>query len=227
MDNRLLWQNIPLPAWNAERMFQLYLAHTSGEPTKTERDAYARLLMVYIAANMGRRKWFSSLRRRGIDPEDAASDVLAFLIEKTPALKFDTPCVRVLLKALNTAIFRRLVSEVRASEARIDEILEAEWCQEDGSRPISFVSAGHEKNIVEWLERAMRGAEDEICQGHWRDQISICVLYRFLCRQVVRQNVILPYSQLPERLRRRISIGQHATIAYRLNKFIGAFAAAA
>lgn len=222
-DHKLLWQSVRLPPWDPHRLFELFQKHVAGNPTAQERQEYACQLMVYISANMGRRKWFASLRKRRLDPEDVAADLLMFLLRKTPSIRLEYPCVKVLLKVFNVAIYRRLISEVRQQKLILEELPATDWCEEDGSR-FAFTQAPQTPFITH-LERAMREAEDAICQGQWADQLSICVLYRYLCRMVVRQNTILTYNQLPPRLARRISPDQHTVVSYRLNRFIREFAA--
>ncbi|MGE5611665.1 MAG: hypothetical protein ACM359_20625 [Bacillota bacterium] len=224
-EKKLLWQNIPLPPWNPRRLFDLFQKHVAAVATPDEKDEYARQMMVYIAANLGRKKWFLTLRRCHLDPDDVAADLLIFLLKKTPSIHLHYPCVRVLLKVLNVAIFRRLISEIRQQKAIAEELPASDWCDEDASR-FSFSPEHQETPFIEMLQGAMRDAEETICQGQWADQISICVLYRFLCRQIVRQNTILTYNQLPPRLARRITLEEHATVSYRLNKFICQTAAA-
>jgi hypothetical protein len=222
--SKLLWQNIRLPIWSAQRLYKLYQRHVAGEATEEEKQEYAGQLMVYVAANVARGRWFASLRRCRLDAEDVAADLLLFLLRKTPSIRLDYPCVKVLLKVLNVAIHRRLLSEVRKQKLAMETLHDSDWGNEDGSRLARAASS--QTPFIEHLERAMREAEESICRGHWTDQLSICILFRYLCRQVVWQNTILTYSQLPRRLSRRISLEEHAIIAYRLNRFIRQFAEA-
>ena len=220
--SKLLWQNIRLPAWQPEKLYALFLAHVDGEPTPQQRNEYAQQLMIFISAALARRKWFNTLRRRRLDPEDVSADILMHLIKRTPSIRLEYPCVPVLLKILNVAIFRRLISEVRQNRYVPDPL--PDWCDEEGRG----VTVAHcpAPSLVGSLQDALRDAEPDLCRGRWADQISICVLYRYLCRQIFRQNTILPWSHLPARLKRRVSLEDHATIAYGLSKFIHDFAGA-
>jgi hypothetical protein len=123
------------------------------------------------------------------------------------------------LKVLNVAIYRWLVSAVRQQTVRVESL------PDDAEEGGGFLARSQPAPFLEPLRAALRQGEDTICRGHWADQIAVCVLYRYLCRQVIRQNTILAYSQLPLRLQRRVSLEDHAVIAYRLNQHIQRLAA--
>jgi hypothetical protein len=222
---KALWSGVKLPSWDANALYELYLIHRAGHPNDRQRDAFARQLMILITANFGRKRWIVSLRKAQMDPEVVAADVLTFVYQKCPTVQLETPCVKVLVSVLNRMIFNRVISI---------------WRQESGKQtavPESQTTEGGEEGFVTQqacsaqvdpgrLARLLKAAEDPVLSPVRGNITDLCVLYRYLCRQLVRQNTILTHAERPKRLRERIDPDvQHAEVSYRLNKLVRDLAA--
>lgn len=71
------------------------------------------------------------------------------------------------------------------------------------------------------LESKMRKGEEEHCNGFkTKDILGVCILYRFLCRSILRANHICRYDELPERLRQRVERSIYNVLQSRVSKFI-------
>lgn len=224
---KYLWIGVNLPQWDAARCFELYQKVSSRTASEREKDDYLRLLMVFISANLGRGKWIASLRKKRLDPEEVAADLLLFLYRRSEDNRFalKVPIAPVLLQALNTAVFRFLVSQVRKGNGLPSTTAASQVGPEDEDPMGVLDVAGPETPSVRRLSLYLREAEDRVLRDVPGDVFALLALYRLMCRAVVRQNLMLPLAQVPTRLRRRLSVEQHAIVSYRLGREIRTYAA--
>lgn len=176
--------------------------------------------MVFISANLGRRKWIPCLRRKQLDPEEVAADLLLFLYRKTPRFRLKVELCQVFLQALNTAIYRFLVSLVRKGNA-VPLVVSASQCGEDEDEGLGMLEVPAPDEVsIQRLSHFLRETEDCNLRDIPGDIFDLVKCYRLLCRAVVRFNTMTPWAKLPGHLRRRITLEQHALIAYRINRTI-------
>ena len=201
---------------------------SDGDPNKTHQDDYLKLMMVFIAANLGRNKWVPSLRRKQLDPEEVAADLLLFLYQKTAGNKFKlrTPMVPVFLQALNTAIRNFLISLVRkGNNGHTVRAASQHGTGDEGDDGSELLDAPAPDEIsLRRLVLFLKDSEDAALRDIPGDVFDLIRLYRLLCRWVVRRNAMTPHSQLPPRLRRRVSDNTHGLVSFRIGALIREYA---
>jgi hypothetical protein len=189
--------------------------------------------MILIAAHMSRTKWIQTLRKRGVDPEGVASEVLWFLYERLGRANLSVSDERVLVAFLHTSIRNKIISMHRSHIATASAAADSQTANDDADKLVGNRRATPDVDIARFA-LAMRTEEDQIVgeifrrareDGRNPDLRKLQVMYRYVCRQVVRQNTVLTHRELPHKIKLLIHIDDHATNAYLLNRFIRQFAA--
>jgi hypothetical protein len=205
--------------------------------TEREKDRYLRLLMILITAHFDFNRWFARLSDVGIDEQDAAQEVLVHLAEKAHTIRFsqaaktrsltESDSRLMLLASLHRSIGRKLIDIIRAhdsdkSVATPESVLfEGEPWDDDalidnrpGPSPERFLDPQAA------LLAALKEAEDRIVRRvRGSSIVHLCACYRYLSRRLVRDGAVPPHERMTPRLRKRVSVDEHAEIAFRINTF--------
>jgi hypothetical protein len=193
------------------------------------------MLMQLVAIAVLKRRWHNSLPKAGIDPRDAAVEILMLLLRKLPTMNVrvaDDPSkpqkekVLALLGCMYVSAYRRVMTLVqertrvreRNATDRISSAKVSRTFEETIATP-QAVDRQLQSHVL--LAATLHGGEDAICRDVPGDINSIVVAYRYLCRLLLRsQGVWTAYTKLPRRLQERISPEQHAILASRLFRLI-------
>jgi hypothetical protein len=211
-----LFGGIDLPEWSAARVYELFLLLNNAVPkpqqeelgpyvTPAHRDEYARQVMILVTANFRRHKWLKSLHRIEMDAEAAAADIVAHLVRKTPAIKLEFPCEKVVVDYLTRMIFNRMTSLIRQHLSKqkmrrtrdngIDPDSVLDRVLSPSSRPVDLAAIG----------RQLRAKEEDVVGKIPGDVNDACVLYRYLYRSQIKHAVMPSHQELPARLRDRVA----------------------
>lgn len=252
--NEALWQGTTIPEWDPERFLALFARQMRQPPgfvaadgplAGRERDEFCRLLMHFVAIKFAKEKWLGRLPQAGLDPRDVAQDLVEFLLRKSPGITVrawvarpDLPTkdrYKLLFWILNTSMKKRVATLIGERRAKVQEQPATDRMRRRGrdgnedrgldtiAGPASASSYFDESGV---LRRLFEEKLDDVCGGVDGDINDVLKLYRYQRMSLLGRGRLVPYNELPQRLRVRIIPPQHFLVMVRMRLVLESLAAA-
>ncbi len=225
MTEDALWHKVALPEWDPERLFLLFELHRAPAPpapTPAERDEYARQLMQLVAIRFRQKGYMDSLAVAGLTAEYVAADTVAELVRRTPRFRIDKPHYKVMLRQMNTAIRNLVVQAVR--DRRPGEVNGTDYGDAalSAGDPIDAHAAPSAAACESALATVLRSeqAEDHVVGDVQGDVFVLLALYRHQRGRLLRKNRLVPYADLPEWLKQRVTHEQNNLVVARVRRLV-------
>jgi hypothetical protein len=195
-----------LPEWDIDICFGLFLAHTTRQPTETERNGFARQIQQLIALNFGRLHTATKLRSVGLDPRHVAQDLASFICDRVGRFKLKTPRPKVLISALNHTLQRKLADAFDAARPTLSSDIVGEVFAAPARMP-DLDGLAHHLRRKDTIMGMIAGVPGDIGM--------LLRLVRHQREQILHSAGPARRDELPERAR-RCSHEQHALVVARL-----------
>jgi hypothetical protein len=207
---------IPETEFSIERLFAAFVRSRAAGARAADRNEFASFLARVIAQNIRHIKWRVALDRAGVDPEEAATDLLSRIEQKCRRFNLTHPAPRCLVASLNTAVARELITLLRDRRSRerfrprsIDQKVDGESARQyaDAREPAPDLSAFH-RSLIEEGER-FTGGNSELLE-----------LWRTMAGAVASGRGTPRFSSLPHKLQHRIGADAYFVLLLNFNTSI-------